>query len=392
MKNYSASLKIREEIGDKQGTANSYNNIGTVYTKQKNNNEASQYLNKGLSLAKEIGNLNEINVSYQGLAALDSAQGNFKKALEHYKMYITTRDSMFNRENTKKIMQSKMQYDFDKRRLADSLTNEKDKLQREVSYKENLHQKNTQRNIFLFSGLAILALAGGLWNRLRNIRRSKAIIEKEKERSEELLLNILPYEVAEELKQTGHCRAKTFSMVTVMFTDFKDFTNVSEKVSAELLVDEINFCFSAFDHIVQKYKVEKIKTVGDAYICVSGLPVLNFTHAFDVVSAAIEIRNFMLTRKKEKESRKEIPFELRIGIHTGPVVAGIVGVKKFQYDIWGDTVNLAARMESSGEAGQINISGTTYALVKDKFNCTHRGKIQAKNKGEIDMYFVESIS
>ena len=129
--------------------------------------------------------------------------------------------------------------------------------------------------------------------------------------------------------------------------------------------------------------------MGDAYICVSGLPVLNYTHAFDVVSAAIEIRNFILTRKKEKEARGEIPFELRIGIHTGPVVAGIVGVKKFQYDIWGDTVNLAARMESSGEAGQVNISGTTYALVKDKFHCTHRGKIVAKHKGEIDMYFVE---
>jgi class 3 adenylate cyclase len=210
----------------------------------------------------------------------------------------------------------------------------------------------------------------------------------EKKKSDDLLLNILPEAVATELKQTGQCQPKTFSMVTVMFTDFKDFTSVSEKVSGELLVNEINYCFSAFDDILQKHRIEKIKTIGDAYMCASGLPTLSYTHAFDMVKAALEMKNFMLWHKKEKEDRGEIAFEIRIGIHTGPVVAGIVGTKKFSYDIWGDTVNLAARMESSGEAGQVNISGSTYALVKDKFNCTHRGKIQAKNKGEIDMYFV----
>ena len=175
----------------------------------------------------------------------------------------------------------------------------------------------------------------------------------------------------------------------MLFRSFKDFTAVSEKVSGELLVDEINYCFSAFDYIVQKHKVEKIKTVGDAYICVGGMPALTFTHAVDIVNAAIEIRNFMLQRKEEKEAKGEIPFELRIGIHTGPVVAGIVGVKKYAYDIWGDTVNLAARMEQNSDAGKINISGSTYELVKTKFTCEYRGKIEAKNKGEIDMYFVE---
>lgn len=216
-------------------------------------------------------------------------------------------------------------------------------------------------------------------------------IRNEKERSEELLLNILPVEIAEELKSTGSSKAKTFSMVTVMFTDFKDFTAVSEKVSAELLVDEINYCFSAFDRIVQKNGVEKIKTVGDAYICVGGMPALTFTHAVDIVNAAIEIRDFMLQRKREKEARGETPFELRIGIHTGPVVAGIVGVKKYAYDIWGDTVNLAARMEQNSDAGKINISGSTFELIKTKFKCEHRGKIEAKNKGVIDMYFVEGV-
>ena len=177
-------------------------------------------------------------------------------------------------------------------------------------------------------------------------------------------------------------------MVTVMLADIKDFTKISEKVSAELLVNELNYCFSAFDDIMERHHIEKIKTVGDAYMCAGGLPTLNYTHAFDMLSAAIEIKDFILNRKKEKIAKGEMAFEIRIGIHTGPVVAGIVGTNKFSYDIWGDTVNIAARMEQSCQPGHINISHTTYDLVKDKFDCIHRGKVHAKNKGEIDMYFV----
>lgn len=215
------------------------------------------------------------------------------------------------------------------------------------------------------------------------------IITKEKQRYEELLLNILPYEVAQELKENGKSEAKEFDQVTVMFTDFKDFTKISEQMNAPQLVKEIDYCFSAFDTIILKYGIEKIKTIGDSYMCAGGLPAINKTHAADVINAALEIRAFMVTHKQEKESKGETPFEIRIGINTGHVVAGIVGIKKFAYDIWGDTVNIASRMESGGEVGKINISGSTYELVKDKFTCTHRGKIQAKNKGEIDMYFVE---
>jgi class 3 adenylate cyclase len=226
----------------------------------------------------------------------------------------------------------------------------------------------------------------------REVQQRTAELQQEKKKSDDLLLNILPTEVAEEIKKLGRSQAKTYSLVSVMFTDFKDFTAVSEKVSGELLVAEIDHCFSAFDHIIQKHNIEKIKTVGDAYLCAGGLPVLTFTHATDIVEAAIEIREFMLQRKKEKEARAETPFEIRIGIHTGAVVAGIVGVKKFAYDIWGDTVNVASRMEEHGEAGKINISGATYQLVKDKFSCVHRGKMEVKNKGDIDMYFVEPMN
>ncbi len=390
LKNLFAALKIYEELGDKWGIALSQSNIGAVYTRQKKYYEASKYLNNSLSLSKEIGSLMRIQYCYTWLARLDSIQGNFKQALEQYKMSVITRDSMFNMEKTKKIMQMEVDKKIE---LANAEQEKKDALAQ-----KELQRQKLVRNGFIGGFAIVLVFAVVfLWQR-KKISKEKQISEDErkksdaeKNRSEELLLNILPAEVAEELKSTGAAKAKTFSLVSVMFTDFKDFTSVSEKVSAELLVDEIHHCFSAFDAILQKYKIEKIKTIGDAYMCASGLPVLNYTHAEDIVNAAFEIRDFMAARKKEKESRREIPFELRIGIHTGPVVAGIVGVKKFQYDIWGDTVNLAARMESSGEAGKVNISGSTYRLVKDQFACTYRGKIQAKHKGEIDMYFVEAV-
>jgi class 3 adenylate cyclase len=214
-------------------------------------------------------------------------------------------------------------------------------------------------------------------------------LENEKRKADELLHNILPHEIALELKQSNKTSVKTYSLVTVMFTDFVGFTTISELVSAELLVSEIDYCFSAFDEIIQKHGIEKIKTVGDAYMCVAGMPVLNYTHAEDMINAAFEIIVFIENRKREKAAKGELPFDIRIGIHSGPVVAGIVGKKKFAYDIWGDTVNLTARMEQNSQAGRINISENTYRLVKNKFRCVHRGKISAKNKGEVDMYFVE---
>jgi class 3 adenylate cyclase len=217
-------------------------------------------------------------------------------------------------------------------------------------------------------------------------RTDELIIEKRK--TDELLLNILPAETAEELKSTGFTKAKNYDLVTVLFADFKGFTAISEKLKPSELVSDLNYCFSAFDMIAEKYGIEKIKTIGDAYMCVGGLPVKNDTHAIDILNAAIEILDFMEQYKEEKIARGQDPFEIRIGVNTGPVVAGIVGIKKFAYDIWGNTVNIASRMESSSEAGKINISGSTFSFIKDHFDCTLRGRISAKGVGEIEMYFV----
>ncbi|ALI99657.1 adenylate/guanylate cyclase domain-containing protein [Rufibacter tibetensis] len=215
-------------------------------------------------------------------------------------------------------------------------------------------------------------------------------LEAEKQKSDELLLNILPAETAEELKARGRTQARSYENATVLFTDFKDFTRISQDLTPEELVTVIDFYFCAFDGIISKYNIEKIKTMGDAYMCAGGIPNPEANTPADVIKAAMEIVAFV-ERLNPPDKPKKHKFEIRVGIHTGPVVAGIVGTKKFAYDIWGDTVNTAARMESSGVEGKINISGATYELVKDEFICSHRGKVEAKNKGEIDMYFVEAV-
>jgi class 3 adenylate cyclase len=213
-------------------------------------------------------------------------------------------------------------------------------------------------------------------------------LKVEKQKSDELLLNILPIETAEELKRTGKANAKHYDSVSVIFTDFVDFTAISEKMSADKLVRELHYCFSNFDLIISNYKIEKIKTIGDSYMCVAGLPQASEMHPYHAVLAALEIRDFMINYKLEKETLGEIGFDVRIGIHTGPVVAGIVGVNKFAYDIWGSTVNVASRFETASESNKINISETLHNIVKDQFDCTKRGKIAVKGIGSVSMYFV----
>jgi adenylate cyclase len=378
------ALKLTDVANDKRGLVLSSINIGANLTKQNKFNDATEYLKKALSVSKEIGNLDLIKQSYNYLEILDSSQGNFNKALENYKFFISYRDSLVNTENTKKTVALQMNYEFDKKQ--DSLNSVQEK--KDAVAKVELN-KQKQQKYGLFIGLGVMLAFALVFLRQRNkIGKEKKNVEKEKERSEELLLNILPSEVAAELKEKGSADAKMFDDVTVMFTDFKGFTTIAEKLSAKELVGEINYCFSAFDNIIHKYGIEKIKTIGDSYMAAGGLPVANKTHAKDVVNAALEINKFMEEHKQQRLKEGKEIFEIRIGIHTGPVVAGIVGIKKFAYDIWGDTVNLASRMESSGEAGKVNISGSTYELIKNDFNCTYRGKIQAKNKGEVDMYFV----
>jgi len=217
-------------------------------------------------------------------------------------------------------------------------------------------------------------------------------LEEEKQKSESLLLNILPAETASELMKYGKATARSYDKVSVMFADIKGFSKIAEQLSPEILVQEIDRYFKAFDDIITKYGIEKIKTIGDAYLCVSGLPA-NLENSTDkAIMAAIEMQEFVNGIKKERSKSGEPFFEVRIGIHTGPVVTGVVGNKKFAYDIWGNTVNIAARMEQNSEPGKINISEETWNEVKTKFNCQFRGPVDAKNIGKLNMYFVERMA
>ncbi len=223
----------------------------------------------------------------------------------------------------------------------------------------------------------------------KEMAEKNAIIAKEQERSEELLLNILPANIAEELKANGEAKARKHDNVTVLFSDFKNFTAVSEALSPEQLVKELDYCFKGFDFIISQYKsIEKIKTIGDAYMAVSGLGDKSGKHEEDMIKAALDMQEFLEDYKTERKLFGLPTFEARIGIHTGPVVSGVVGNKKFAYDVWGDTVNVASRMESNGEIGKVNISADTYNKVRYAFNCSPRGKIEVKNKGRVEMYFV----
>lgn len=222
-----------------------------------------------------------------------------------------------------------------------------------------------------------------------NIQKLK--IEEEQEKSERLLLNILPFEVARQLKSKGKAGTRLYKHVSVLFTDFKGFSHISKELDPKTLVSYLDNYFIRFDEIIGTHYLEKIKTIGDAYMCAGGLPLRNNSNPVDAVLTGLEIQYYMGIINEENRLNKRPVWELRIGVHTGPVVAGVVGKKKFAYDIWGDTVNIAARMQERGEIGKVNISGDTFEFVKEYFDCEYRGKIEAKNVGKIDMYYVERL-
>ncbi len=250
--------------------------------------------------------------------------------------------------------------------------------------------------LYLF---AILVIAFLLYKwRLLSLKRVEFALEEkikermqtvlsEKEKSDKLVADLFPKGTAEELKSKGRAQSKKFEMATVLFSDIQGFTKIAEEMNPEVLIDELDKFFFHFDSVVEKYNIEKIKTIGDAYMAAGGIPVKNSSNPVEVVLAGIEMQYYM----KDLKRKKTDIWDLRIGIHTGPVITGVVGHKKLSYDIWGDTVNTASRMESSGEGGKVNISGTTYALVKDFFMCEYRGKLPVKYKGNIDMYFVTGL-
>ena len=377
---FEKGLKIREETGTQYEKAMTYNDLAELNLEKRSFQTAKNFLKKSLDISLDAKILELIPTSYLLLAEIDSLDGDYKSAYLNMQNYVFYEGKLKSEENSREANLSQMKFEVEKRDALKAAEQEK----KDAIAAEELRIQNLQRNVFI-AGFSIMLIFAGVFLVQRNR------ISKEKDRSENLLLNILPYETAQELKEKGYADAQPIAEVSVLFTDFKGFTQLSEKLTPSQLVAAIHECFSEFDKIVGKYGVEKIKTIGDAYMAAGGLPTPNKTHALDVVKAAHDIQVFMVKLAEEKKAKGEPFFEIRIGVHTGPVVAGIVGIKKFQYDIWGDTVNTASRMESSGAVGRVNISEFTHDLVQDQVICEYRGEIEAKGKGKVKMYFVNDI-
>jgi adenylate cyclase len=350
---YSKALLIFEELTDKREMVLTYYNIGELHFLINEYEDAGVYLNKAISIAEETGLKDHLRETYVIMAQIHAINKNFEEAYNLNFRVIELDKEISSNETSRAVAKISMQHEIEQKERENEL------------------------------------------ERIRNVELTKAyqFLDEEKKNSEKLLLNILPYEIAEELKQKGEATAKFYDNVTVLFTDFKDFTTISEKLSPQELVNELHECFKGFDEIIAKYNIEKIKTVGDAYLAVSGLPSPNLNHATDILHAAIEIRDFMEKREAINSDIGKESFQVRIGIHSGHVVAGIVGVTKFAFDIWGDAVNTAARMEQNSEVGKINVSQASYDIVNAQNNNTfsfeYRGEINAKNKGNLKMYFLK---
>ena len=383
---YNQSLAVKKELGDQDGISRSYISIGENGLGYGNTSLAIKYCSKALEIAEKLGTIAQQEESCRCLYDAYKKSGSDDKALAYYEKMERLEDSLKSEEIAKKLQQM----EFQKAVTEDSLKQVEKDLRIEMERQAEARKYARTRTLFLLALFVIFLVTISLYARYRYIQTSQKELQQEKDRSENLLLNILPAEVAEELKSKGESAAKHFENVSVLFTDFQDFTEMSESLSPEDLVSEINYCFKAFDAICERNKIEKIKTIGDSYMAAGGLPVQTEDSVGNTVMAAIEMAGFILRRKLEKRLARERPFEMRVGVHTGPVVAGIIGEKKFQYDIWGDTVNTASRMESHCEIGKVNISKTTYDLIRDdrRFTFKRRGEITVKGKGEFDMFYV----
>jgi class 3 adenylate cyclase/Tfp pilus assembly protein PilF len=366
-RNINEAIRLLEEAGDYSPICIYLVSMSDIYAEKGDLANARAYAQRSLTLAERHKLKSQVSEASLKLSGLFEKTGEMGAALAYFKKHIAYRDSVTDINTVEKMANLRTDFEVAQKQ------SEVDLLERE---------KKNQRNMLL-SLIVILVLGAILLVTLFWYYRT---IAREKKRSDNLLLNILPSETAKELKKNGKVEAVKFDQVTVLFTDFVAFSKVAETVEPEQLVKSIDYYFRGFDEITSQYGLEKIKTVGDSYMCACGLPTANPSHARNVIRAAQEMIALVSREMQRQDGLNH--FEIRIGVHTGPVVAGIVGIKKWQYDIWGDTVNIASRMESNSEPGRINISQTTYQEIKDEFTCEYRGEIEVKNHEALKMYFL----
>lgn len=390
------TIRLADSLQIKAQAAGARSQLASIYLEQNQLARADRLSASALQTSRETGDVDNTKQASEVRYRVLREQGYYRKALSSYRLYVRMRDSLESLENRRAAIRLKYKYRYEKQALQDSLEFAKKQEVKDLQIARQKAVVERQRLTIALvgGGLVLLGLLAGILMRAnRREKAAKAIIHQEKNRAEEarrrsdeLLRHILPADVAEELKTKGFARPHLHPDVTILYCDFVGFTRISEQLGPERLVDELNRCFQAFDQITEDFGLEKIKTIGDAYLAVCGLPQPREYHAYHAVRAALAMAAWI------NDPQNNLLFQVRIGLHSGPVVAGIVGVKKYAYDIWGDTVNTAARMEQHGAPGKVNISQTTFELLPaDALPCTFRGKIEAKNKGKVGMYFVHDV-
>ena len=381
---HNRALKIATDLGVQEYIAGSLLGIAQTYYSQGKVTASLSAYKKAEEIAKSLDSKFSLKESYQGLAACYASLKDYNNAFKYQTRLADLKDSIYNKETDQKLARLDFTFQIDKKQSEINLLTKDKELQ-----ESNLRRQKIAKNAVIGGLSLVFIIALILYRGYRNKVKTNKILDQQKEQIENLVLNILPSEVAQELKVHGYAKPKYFDLVSVLFTDFKGFTKIADELSPHEVVTELNECFIAFDEIIGRYGLEKIKTIGDSYMCAGGIPTPNDEHPVKIVQASLEIRDYIRKRNDSRLALGLPPWELRIGIHVGPIVAGVVGRKKYAYDIWGSTVNIASRMESNGEVGSVNVSASVFNHIKDQYQCKYRGKIYAKNIGEIDMYFVE---
>jgi adenylate cyclase len=380
--------------GDKFDISESYLNMGKYYKFIKNFNKAIEFFNNALDLAEQIGAPELIKDASENISLAYAQSGMYREAYESYIRFKKISDELYNEDKIKKITQLEIQNVFDKKE------EEKEYIQKQREIVQNAKMK--RQSIISYASaigfVLMLALLYVVYRNYNNKKKANLLLLKQKEeldfekkKSDKLLLNVLPVQIAEELKRNGKAIARQYEHVSILFTDFKGFTKLCEQMSPIELINQLDEFFEVIDTIIEKNKIEKIKTAGDSYMCAGGVPDPNRSNPIDAVLTGLEIQAYMNSVNEKMSASNKPLWLLRVGIHTGNVVAGVIGKNKFAYDIWGDTVNVASRLEAACEPGKINISGDTHNFIRNYFECTYRGEIDAKNKGKVDMYFVDRL-
>ena len=383
-KYHDQAFTIAEKVSSRLDMANSLLGLADVYVKQKNYSQALSAYKQAESITRELRAANELKDTYQGLAKTYENLHDFTNAFKYQSLLTNIKDTIYNAETDKKLVGLQFDFEIQKKQGQINLLT-KDKALQELELKRQKIAKNA-----LLAGMTLVTLIIFIIYRdYRNKIRTNRILDSQKAEIESLLLNILPSEVAHELQKNGSATPRYYEKASVLFTDFKSFSKLADDMSPQEVVSELNECFIAFDDIIGKYNLEKIKTIGDSYMCAGGIPTLDDDHVINIVKASIEIQRYIIVWNKKRIDNNLPIWEIRIGINTGPLVAGVVGKKKYAYDIWGNAVNVASRMESNGTPGRVNISADTHEIIKEWFVCSYRGKIYAKNLGDLDMYYVD---